>query len=343
LACYIFFDQTRAEIEQFFHKTPNGFIGVKFSVFEDDSLCIFYKALQQLRKIKLDSHSYLGKRVGIKLKPHQIHNIIFKTLCQTIAELDPFFAVVEFEARLSCELKVYDFGEWWADEDRIKNKDALSSGFRIKNKNSARTGHYTPVSLHHHFYQFSFFTPETHKLLHQVCQNLISNAHSTPFPLERKLSQPELAEMSCEFVVPKLGFLKDEIIEQIKVKFSESLEPPYTSVEAEALSLLENISIPMGITLIEECVLDSSVELVLIALSQERMTDYTFPSCSTLGYEFCANLKQLLDDDYDIDVRCSQDSIMSYFEASFDLAILKVDEQLSKELGPNFKKAEGLS
>jgi hypothetical protein len=34
---------------------------------------------------------------------------------------------------------------------------------------------------------------------------------------------------------------------------------------------------------------------------------------------------------------------MSYFEASFDLAILKVDEQLSKELGPNFKKAEGLS
>ena len=51
LACYIFFGQTRAEIEQFFHGTPNGFIGVKFYVFKDGSLCIFNKALQQLKQM----------------------------------------------------------------------------------------------------------------------------------------------------------------------------------------------------------------------------------------------------------------------------------------------------
>ncbi|CAK2510145.1 conserved hypothetical protein [Vibrio crassostreae] len=343
LACYIFFGQTRAEIEQFFHGTPNGFIGVKFYVFEDGSLCIFNRALQQLREIKLDSHLYLGEKVKVNLTPRQIRNVIFKTLCTIITELDPFFAVVEFEARLSCELKVYDFGEWCADEDRIKNEDARSSGLRIKNKNSARTGHYTPVSLHHHLYQFSFFTPETHKLLRQLCQNLISNAHPTPFPLEHKLSQPELAEMSCGFAVSKLGFLKDEIVEQIKVKFSENVGPPYTSVEAEALYFFESISIPMGITLIEECELESSVEWVLSTLLQERMTDYTFPSCCTFGQEFCAHLKQFLDDSYDIDARCTLDFIMSYFEASFDLTILKVNEQLSKGLGPNSKNSEGLS
>ncbi|EPI3549110.1 hypothetical protein ACS5PY_003402 [Vibrio vulnificus] len=343
LACYIFFGQTRAEIDQFFHKTPNGFIGVKFDMFEDGGLCIFNKAIQQLREIHLDSHLYLGKKVKVDLKPCQIRNVIFKTLCPIITELDPFFALVEFQARLSCDLKVYGFGEWYADEDRIRNKGALSSGLRIGSKNSTSTGHYTPVSLHHHLYQYSFFTSETHKLLRKVCQTLISDAHSTPFPLERKLSQPELADMSCRFVVSKLGFLKDEFIEQLKVKFSESIEPPYSSVEAEALSTLESISTSMGITLLDECMLDSSVEWVLSTLSQERMTDYTFPSCSTFGQEFCANLKQFLDDGYDIDARCTLDSIMSHFEASFDLAILKVDEQLSKGLGPNFKKTEGLS
>ncbi|MCU8496512.1 hypothetical protein M2G42_19465 [Vibrio vulnificus] len=343
LACYIFFDQTRAEIEQFFHDKPNGFIGVKFYEFEDGSLCIFNRALHQLREVLLDSHLYLGEKVPVVLSPCQITKIIFKTLCPIITELDPFFAMVEFQARLSCKFKVYDFGAWFTDEDRIKNKNAQSSGLRIENKSLANSGHYTPVSLHHQLYQYSFFTPKTHKLLSQVCQTLISNAQSTPFLLESKLSQLELADMSRKFVVSKIGFLKAEFIEQVKGKFSESIEPPYSSKEAEALGTFESISIPMGITLLDECMLDSSVEWVLSTLAQKRMTDYTFPSCSCLGQNFCTSVKQFIDDSYNADARCTLDSIMSYFEASFDLAILKVDEQLSKHLGSNFKNSEGLS
>ena len=343
LACYIFFDQTRAEIEQFFHEKPNGFIGVKFYVLEDGSLCIFNRALHQLREVMLDSHLYLGEKVPVDLSPCQITKIIFKTLCPIITELDPFFAVLEFQARLSCKFKVYGFGEWFTDEDRIKNKNAHSSGLRIENKSLANSGHYTPVSLHQQLYQYSFFTPETHKLLSQFCQKLISNAQSTPFPIESKLSQLEITDMSRKFVVSKISFLKDEFIEQVKGKFSESIKPPYSSAEAEALSTFESISIPMGITLLDECMLDSSVEWALSTLAQERMTEYTLPSCSAFGEHFCTNVKQLLDDSYNADTRCTLDSIMSYFEASFDHGILKTEEQLSKGLTTVFKRSGELS
>ncbi|MCW8335495.1 hypothetical protein [Vibrio paucivorans] len=329
LACCVLFDQTRAEIDQFFHKKTNGFIGVNFDVLEDGSLCILRRAFQQLRHIPLDSHSYLGKKVSVHLDPRQIQSIIFQTLCPIITELDPFFALIEFEARFSSKMKVYDFGEWFADEDRIKNKSALSSGFRIENKNLAYTGHYTPVSSHHSLYQFSFFTPETHKLLRKISHTLLLNAQSNLFPLERKLSQPELADMSCRFIVSKLGFLKDEFIEQIKDRFSECIDPPYYSVEAEALSYFESISIPMGITLLDECSLSSTAEWILSNLAQTRMPKYTFPACSTFGHNFCTNIKQYLDDSYDDDARCTLDSIMNYFEISFDHEVLKTEEELS--------------
>ncbi|CAH6824692.1 hypothetical protein AB4562_22430 [Vibrio sp. 10N.222.54.A1] len=329
LACCVFFGQTRSEIEQFFQKNPNGFIGVNFDVLEDGSLCILNRAFQQLRHVQLDSHSYLGKEVLVPLDPCQIQSIIYQTLCPIITKLDPFFALVEFESRLGSKIKVYGFGKWFADGDRIKNKNARSSGLRIENKNLAYTGHYTPVSSHHCLYQLSFFTPATHNLLREILHMLISEAQSNPIPLERKLNQAELAEMSCRFVVSKLGFLKDEFIDQIKDRFSECIDPPYYSVEAEALSYFESISIPMGITLLDECSLSSTAEWILSNLAQTRMPEYTFPACSTFGHNFCTNIKQYLDDSYDDDARCSLDSIMNYFEISFDHEILKTEEEFS--------------